>query len=208
LIISLITSTGSGRLPSFTGVTGNVLYGWGAQVESGSIPTSYIPTTAAAVSRAADVISASGALVSGLIGQTEGTIYAEVDVRNFEANARIIGISDGTANNRITLLLASGSRFRLVATVSASGQVSIDSSAQVSGVYKVAAAYKENDYAFYLNGSQIGTDTSALVPACTSVFLGKVETSASTNLLNDRIRAAALYTTRLSNAQLAELTRL
>jgi len=184
-----------------------VRIGW-PQMEQSSVATSPIPTTSGAVSRAADVISASGALVSGLIGQTEGTIYVEVDVRNFEANARIIGISDGTASNRITLLLASGSRFRLVATVSASGQVSIDSSAQVSGVYKVAAAYKENDYAFYLNGSQIGTDTSALVPACTSVFLGKVETSASTNLLNDRIRAAALYTTRLSNDQLAELTRL
>ena len=35
------------------------------------------------------------------------------------------------------------------------------------------------------------------VPACTSVFLGKIGTSASTNFLNDRIRAAALYTTRL-----------
>jgi len=184
-----------------------VRIGW-PQMEQSSVATSPIPTTTGSASRNADQIVASGALVSGLIGQTEGTIYVEVDVRNFEANARIIGISDGTASNRITLLLASGSRFRLVATVSASGQVSIDSSAQVSGVYKVAAAYKENDYAFYLNGSQIGTDTSALVPACTSVFLGKVETSASTNLLNDRIRAAALYTTRLSNDQLAELTRL
>jgi hypothetical protein len=183
-------------------------YTWGAQFETGSVATTYIPTTTAAVSRAADVISASGALVSGLIGQTEGTIYAEVDLKNFEQNARIIALSDGTTNNRITLIFNTASRFRLLANVSTSGQVDLSSSAQVSGIYKVAVAYKENDYAFYLNGTQIGTDTSALVPACTSVFLGKIESSASTNFLNDRIRAAALYTTRLSNDQLAELTRL
>jgi hypothetical protein len=178
------------------------------QIELSSVPTTFIPTTTAAVSRAADTISASGALVSGLIGQTEGTIYAEVDLKNFEQNARIIALSDGTTNNRITLIFNTASRFRLLANVSTSGQVDLSSSAQVSGIYKVAVAYKENDYAFYLNGTQIGTDTSALVPACTSVFLGKIESSASTNFLNDRIRAAALYTTRLSNDQLAELTRL
>jgi hypothetical protein len=178
------------------------------QAEVGPVPTSPITTTSGAVSRAADVISASGALVSGLIGQTEGTIYAEVDLKNFEQNARIIALSDGTTNNRITLIFNTASRFRLLANVSTSGQVDLNSSAQVSGIYKVAVAYKENDYAFYLNGTQIGTDTSALVPACTSVFLGKIESSASTNFLNDRLRAAALYTTRLSNDQLAELTRL
>jgi len=131
-----------------------------------------------------------------------------VDLKNFEQNARIIALSDGTTSNRITLIFNTASRFRLLANVSTSGQVDLSSSAQVSGIYKVAVAYKENDYAFYLNGTQIGTDTSALVPACTSVFLGKIESSASTNFLNDRIRAAALYTTRLSNDQLAELTRL
>jgi hypothetical protein len=183
-------------------------YAWGAQLETGSVATTYIPTTTGTGSRAADVISASGALVSGLIGQTEGTIYAEVDLKNFEQNARIIALSDGTTSNRITLIFNTASRFRLLVNVSTSGQVDLSSSAQVSGIYKVAVAYKENDYAFYLNGTQIGTDTSALVPACTSVFLGKIESSASTNFLNDRIRAAAIYTTRLSDDQLAELTRL
>jgi hypothetical protein len=202
------TSDGTMSSAIINSASGNNVYVWGAQLEAGSNATTYIPTTSGTGSRAADTISASGALVSGLIGQTEGTIYAEVDLKNFEQNARIIALSDGTTNNRITLIFNTASRFRLLANVSTSGQVDLSSSAQVSGIYKVAVAYKENDYAFYLNGTQIGTDTSALVPACTSVFLGKIESSASTNFLNDRIRAAALYTTRLSNDQLAELTRL
>jgi hypothetical protein len=202
--IRVNTSNGTMSTAIIQSDSGNTAYVFGAQLETGAIPTSYIPTTTGSATRNADVCSVSG--VSGYIGQTEGTIYAEVDLKNFEQNARIIALSDGTTNNRITLIFNTASRFRLLANVSTSGQVDLSSSAQVSGIYKVAVAYKENDYAFYLNGTQIGTDTSALVPACTSVFLGKIESSASTNFLNDRIRAAALYTTRLSNDVLAVMT--
>ena len=49
------------------------IYIWGAQLEAGSYPTSYIPTTSASVTRNADVISKTG--ISSLIGQTEGTLF-------------------------------------------------------------------------------------------------------------------------------------
>jgi molybdopterin-binding protein len=184
-------------------------YTWGAQLETGSVATTYIPTTSGAVSRAADVISASGALVSGLIGQTEGTIYAEVDVRNWTASGRVLAISDGTSDARVVIQVGANRTLQAVVTA-ASGEVAniATASGQVNGIYKCAVAYASGDFAFYVNANQIGTDSSGAVPACNNVALGKIETSASTNFLNDRIRAAALYTTRLSNAQLAELTRL
>jgi molybdopterin-binding protein len=184
-------------------------YIWGAQLETGSVATTYIPTTTAAVSRAADVISASGALVSGLIGQTEGTIYAEVDLRNWIASGRILTCSNGTSNERIMIQVGANRTLQAIVTTASADVVDISTaSGQVNGVYKCALTYASGDFAFYVNGTQIGTDSSGGVPACTSVFLGKIGTSASTNFLNDRIRAAALYTTRLSNDQLAELTRL
>ena len=184
-------------------------YTWGAQLETGSVATTYIPTTSGAVSRAADVISASGALVNGLIGQTEGTIYAEVDVRNWTASGRVLAISDGTSDARVVIQVGANRTLQAVVTA-ASGEVAniATASGQVNGIYKCAVAYASGDFAFYVNANQIGTDSSGAVPACNNVALGKIETSASTNFLNDRIRAAALYTTRLSNAQLAELTRL
>jgi hypothetical protein len=76
------------------------------------------------------------------------------------------------------------------------------------GVYKIALAYKANDYCFAVNGVAYNPSTaSRAVPAnMSAVYLGA--SVFSTGQLNDRIRAAALYTTRLSNAQLAELTRL
>jgi len=70
---------------------------WGAQLETGSVATSYIPTVAATATRNADVISKTG--VSGFIGQQEGSLYAEVDLRNQIGAKRLLTISDGTAGN-------------------------------------------------------------------------------------------------------------
>jgi hypothetical protein len=179
----------------------------GLQLETGSVATSYIPTTTASVTRNADVISKTG--VSGFIGQSVGTLYAEVDVRNFQADGRILAISNGTSDNRIALLKGANSTLRgLVTTASGSVADIATASGQTAGVYKIALAYAADDFVLYVNGSQIGTDTSGAVPACTDVYLGKIETSGTTNQLNDRIRAAAIYTTRLSNTDLAALTTL
>jgi len=198
----------SGTTQSFQGSTNNGLYFFGAQLETGSIATSYIPTTAAPVTRNADVINLSGA-VSGCIGQTQGTIYAEVDVRNFTNGNRIVCLSDGTSNNRIILQEGANSTLQAIVTNATIGVVDISTaSGRTAGIYKIAIGYKQNDFAVYVNGSQTGTDNTGGVPACNQIFIGKIETTATTNQLTDRIRAAALYTTRLTNAELAALTTL
>ena len=52
------------------------IYLWGAQVEAGSYPTSYIPTTTTSVTRAADV-STSALGVDSWYNQSEGTVFAD-----------------------------------------------------------------------------------------------------------------------------------
>ena len=178
------------------------------QIELGSVPTSFIPTAAASGSRSADVISVSGA-VSGSIGQTEGTIYAELNVSNFTLFARAFAISDGTTSNRILVQKTSNNRLQLIVRTAGASIADIATgNNQATGNYKVAVAYANNDFVFYVNGSLIGSVTSGAVPACNQVFLGKIETSANSDQWNDRIRPVALYTTRLTNAELATLTTL
>jgi hypothetical protein len=177
------------------------------QQETGAVATSAIPTVAATATRNADVISKTG--VSGFIGQTEGTIYAEVDLINWGTNLRLLSISDGSVNNHITLTKgASANTLRIISRLSNVLQVSIQSSALTGNIFKVAAAYANNDFVLYVNGVQIGTNTSAGVPLCSNVILGSSEAGTGTSVLNDRIRAAAVYTTRLSNSELATLTTL
>jgi hypothetical protein len=177
------------------------------QIELGASPTSFIPTTVAAVSRAADVISASGALVSGLIGQTEGTIYAEFEIRSDSTTRRLFGLSDGTQLNRVFLYYTSNAlRAQIQST-----DISLGNPA--AGYHKVAFAYQQSGVSgtlfASLDGGAVVSGTAGTFPsALKEVFFGKREDSADTLQWNARIRAAALYTTRLSNDQLAELTRL
>jgi hypothetical protein len=183
---------------------------WGAQLETGSIATSYIPTTAAAVTRNADVVNLSGA-VSGCIGQTEGTIYAEVDLRNTSSGKRLFLLSDGTSQNEIRVTSSATNAGDLQFAVRLAGTLIINAFSPTNvysnGIFKIAAVYKSTDYALYVNGLQVLTSNSAgNIPACNRVDIGSQ--LGTSNFLNDRIRSLAIYTTRLTNSELAALTTL
>ena len=81
-VIATADATNSGALFGFdysdSSASGGLFYVWGAQFESSaSYPSSYIPNhgTTGGVTRAADSCSVTGA--SDVIGQSEGTIFAE-----------------------------------------------------------------------------------------------------------------------------------
>ena len=188
------------------GVSGGFV--WGAQLELGSYPTSYIPTIAT-VTRNADVISKTG--ISSLIGQTEGTIYTEIKVNKLIgiASRYIFHISDGTINNRIYMAFSGASSNVLRGRIFNGGtlQCSIDTSTiTTTGTYKLALAYKNNDIVFYVNGVQIGVDTSATIPTCSRVDIGQNYAGASQ--LSDNVLLSTLFKTRLTNGELATLTTL
>jgi hypothetical protein len=213
-VANLITASGDTRSPSFTGVTGDVLYGWGAQLETGSIATSYIPTTTAAVTRNADVINLSGA-VSGCIGQTEGTIYAEVDSRN-QQTGRIVSFQiAGTAGSGQIRIDTVGASLRC-RLINASGTSVFDvtsSPAMSLGINKMAFAFNAaaSGIVVALNGSIIATATAgaSTVHNATQLTIGAQDSVAGFgSFYNDRIRAVAIYSTRLTNAELQSLTTL
>jgi hypothetical protein len=196
----------SGNL-AYTGTGTKGLYAFGFQFETGSIATSYIPTTTAAVTRNADVINLSGA-VSGCIGQTQGTIYAEVVLSRVNANP-LITISDGSDTNIIQIAFASATSLIAIiriTTLNVNYTVTIPTIPATGGVYKMALGYKTDDYCFALNGTAYANTASRGVPACNKIGLGTSATDGA--FLTDRIRAAALYTTRLTDGQLAALTTL
>jgi hypothetical protein len=203
------TSTVTANLPATS--SGDSCYIFGAQLETGSIATSYIPTTTASATRNAEVISLSGA-VSGCIGQTEGTIYAEVDIKQLPAlNARTF-IDVGSSGNRVflgfTSVASNTLRLQIDAGVGGSACVDIRTVVANAGIIKVAVAYQSLNCALYVNGVQATNIQSniafSFTTALSALFLGS--TVSASAFVNDRIRAAALYTTRLTNAQLQALT--
>lgn len=204
LAIRALGFSDTNGVTTYTGAIGDGVYLWGAQLEVGSVATSYIPTVASTVTRNADVISLSS--VSGLIGQTEGVFFVDF-VAEAPSEVRRISLSDGTNANRVFIGQQSNGTIQFFISVSSSSQVNfITSTSYTNGTrLKIALAYKENDFVGYINGAQIFTDNLGTVPA-TSKFAFADATDIST--FRARISAAAIYTERLSNAELAQLTTL
>jgi hypothetical protein len=179
------------------------------QMELGSVATSEIPTTAAAVTRNADVITLSGA-VSGCIGQTEGTIYAEVDLRaSASSSARRIVNMRVDGSNLLSLEISTAGTSVDFSAVSGGSSVTATASGITTGIYKIAVGYNSaaSGTVLYVNGTLRDTKTIAIPNLSAAVFgLGVRGDGAAATQFNDRIRSAALYTTRLTNAELAALT--
>ena len=192
---------------SFLGDGTSGIFMYGAMCESGSYPTSYIPSYGAATTRGADSASKTG--ISSLIGQTEGTLFAEfVAVKN-TAYSDIVSI--GTSGATLAEIQFFGGSNYLNGVYYASGVVaSIPSISPltIGQTYKVAFAYKNNDFVMYLNGVQQGTDTSGTVVAGMAEISLNGYGGGVNNSENANINQALLFKTRLTNADLAKLTSL
>jgi hypothetical protein len=180
------------------------IYAYGVQQEAGSYVSSYIPTLGASVTRLADAASKTG--ISSLIGQTEGTLFVEFDA-TITGNASSyagIALNNGTSSNILAFGYYQNGRIQAVAFVGGSLLVNIDlpAFALTTGNHKFALSYKLNDYVFYVDGVQVGSDTSATVPATSVLNLYDV---VGANMAYSQV---ALFTTRLTNAELASLTSL
>jgi hypothetical protein len=186
--------------PDFLDGDGSV-YAWGIQAEEGSYVSSYINSYGTSTTRVQDSCSKTG--ISELIGQTEGTLFLDVDSTNFEGDQRF-GISDGTSANRIVLRL-SGSIIQFSVVSASTIQASISGSGSSGNRYKMAGVYKENDFALYVNGSLIGTDTSGTISGTFSRIANDNGVGGQ-NFYNP-IKQAILFPTRLTNDQLEELTK-
>jgi len=199
------------RYPAIRATANCSILLWGAQLEAGSNATSYIPTVASAVTRNADVISKTG--ISGLIGQTEGTLFAQFTYNGSSSSTafeRIIAVGDGTGNNRI-IVLKNNTNSQLYVFVSNGNVIQVSSggitNTNIIGTHKVAFAYKANDFVCYFDGAQVFSDTIGTVPAVSNLYVGCDEVS-SLNQLDGTISKAILFKTRLINTELATLTTL
>jgi hypothetical protein len=201
--LRLITSATSERA-EINSLTTSV-HLWGAQLEAGAYPTSYIPTVASTVTRNADVISKTG--ISSLIGQTEGTVFMDINWEEKSGVYFINSISSGFTSNEIYMSFGNtfANSIRFSITSGGDASVSFNSSVLTSGRYKIAFAYANNDATAYINGTHVFTDNTVSVPSTSEMkFLRANDTLGYSGTIN----ASALWKTRLTNAELISLTTL
>jgi hypothetical protein len=195
------TSVTAGLTGASDSATNDILF-YGFQHEVGSYATSYIPTQGGSVTRVADFCSQTPP--DGVIGQTEGVVYCNFKINNNPTSTRrVVIMSNGTGNERIGISLGNNILYAFIVD-GGSTQCEIVKSSITSGNYKCAFAYNNNDFVFYVNGSQVGTDTNGTVATCDTIEVGN---QFGTSVLEGSINDIKLYNTRLSNSELAALTQ-
>jgi hypothetical protein len=192
----------NGTTNSYTGNGTSGLFLWGAQTEAGAFPTSYIPTTTTALTRAADVASVN--TLSPWFNSASGTIYAEAVGVVPTSVSFVAQFNDLTTSNFID-----GARYQttLRALLNTGGvnQSTLIPGTAAGAVNKTALAYAANDIAMSANGAAALTDTSATIPTVTRLWLGD-DGSGSPRYLNGYLRRVSYYPRRLANAELIALT--
>ena len=145
---------------------------------------------------------------TSIIGQTEGVVYFEWEYQNVGSSGGNIVISlDGVGGDEIYFWVETNGNYRFGALALGSPVVGITGSMGSFGTKKIALAYKNNDFALYINGVLAGTDTSGTVPTCDRLYVGRYFAGTSYNIASG-IKQVLLFKTRLSNDSLAELTSL
>ena len=182
-----------------------VRIGW-VQCEGSPIATSPMPTTGSPFTRGKDEATMTN--VSGLIGQKEGTFYMEVDFRTATgAYQHILNVNDGTPANRILIWVFGGNTLMYIDS-NGSLVLNTGASSLSNGVQKLAFAYANGDQEFYRNGSSIGTGTGSLTSLPTLTDIDLLQSPGAIRQPNMWIRAVALFTRRLSDAECIALTTL
>jgi hypothetical protein len=199
----------SDRVNVYTGDGTSGAYFWGAQLEEGSYPTSYIPNfgTSLGVTRNQDQYSKTG--ISNLINSEEGVLFAEMAVLSDDSTLKSITLSDGTGGNRVIINYSNASN-RLTADVrvGAVGQAFMQTySYTITNFLKIALKYKENDFALWVNGDEVAiVDDGSTFPANTLNRLGLDNGAAisSGELLFGKVKQLQVFKT--TDIDLAALT--
>ena len=192
----------------YLGSGSSSFYVWGAQLEAGSYPTSYIPTTSTAVTRVADNAYKIG--ITPIIGQTEGVMFIDFVYSGIADTYQMFKLSDGTSANRLQLYINTSHQLSALSASGGATQFAANAQATltVGTRYKMCLAYKLNDYAIYLNGTSIYTNVSSIVPATLTEFTLNNSGTSSTFIFYNKVQSTLLFQTRLPNAELAALTTL
>jgi hypothetical protein len=137
-----------------------------------------------------------------------------VDLRALSVARSIFGVSLNSNTTDFANIQINSSNLIFARIRSNTGTLQdIAASSTVTGITKIAMSYGSSGSVLAINGTIIGTNPSGIPTWASSVnfvHIGNGPSAASGSsqggFFNDRIRAVALYTSRLTNAQLQALT--
>ena len=209
-----VSSPVTGFYPCIPSVSGEQFYIWGAQVEAGSFPTSYIPTSGSTVTRAVDEATITGTNFTDWYNPTEGSIFAKYSAGTNVSEVQFAITKTGSEISDVIAIGASssGSISGVLPTLAVADDgvyqtgITIPINPVDGDTIKTAIAYKENDFAISSGidtESGFASDSSGTIPTVDIARIGKYLYYGIWQ--NRPIARILYYPQRLSNSQLQNL---
>ena len=166
--------------------------------------SSYIPTFGSISTRIADVCNNSGSAQD--FNSEHGVLYAEIAALANDGTFRHISISNSSTSNNIQFYYRPNDNQITMLITSSSTQVAANTVtlSNVLDFNKIALKYKQNDFALWINGVQVATDTSGNTPIGLSELA--FDNGNNSNNFYGKVREIQVFTEALTDAQLQKLT--
>jgi hypothetical protein len=172
------------------------VFAWGAQLEVGAFQTSYVPSVASQVTRAADNASMIGNNFARWYNVNEGSLY--LDSVNQNGAQAIVALGRGTFATNIAFNITN-----LIRSAGTTPTLTVGTA--VAAPVRLAAALKPGDFAASANGAAAVTDSTNLTIQNQANQL-QIGNNAGGNVLNGTISRISYYPRRLANTELVALT--
>lgn len=188
--------------------SGDGAFAWGAQIETGSYVTSYIPTTNSSVTRSADVCNGSG--TSAEFNDTESSLFVEIQGLAEDNTNRYIVINDGAGfpyTNSLSIQYRSNGTLRIfhngldfADAIFLSGS-SFDQTAN----HKIAIRYKQNDMKVYIDGVSQSLSSSFVYQSISGLNKFSFDLNGALSFVG-KVKQAMVFKTALTDSELQALT--
>jgi hypothetical protein len=197
---------------NYTGNGASGLYLFGAQLETGSFATSYIPTTGSQATRLSDSAQITGTDFSSWYRQDEGSFAVKFTERTGlnvagQSYRHVLQSINPVNANQNSIFVGNDGAFNAI-TFKDGGYTSVLGGYANSGNPSLMTyGYKTDNFAASKDGSTCSTDSLGAVPTdITELHIGSTSTKLSLDALNGHISKLAYYPKRLSNLELQALS--
>ena len=179
---------------------------WGAMLEQGSYPTSYIPTNGTTITRAAETANGSGDAAT--FNDSEGVLMAEISALANDITTRKISLSDGSSSNALYIGYITTSN-SVRGYISSAGSSAVkDIVIDITTFNKISIKYQNNGTgAFWVNGFNMGSiNSGASFNASLSSLQFQREQLGTPESFYGNTREVQYFDSTLTDAQLETLT--
>ena len=190
---------------SYTGDGSSGMYLWGAQIEQGSYPTSYIPNygTSGGVTRSVETANGSGSAAT--FNSEQGVLMFEGSALDeSDTNYRALSLSDGTSSNRVQIWLWNdGTIFTYIVAQGSTSYTRFDN-VNSSNINKILISYKQNKFSTFINGIKTFSDVIGNTPTgLNNIRFSDTNSSAD---FYGNIKQLQYFDTALTDTDLEKLT--